>query len=268
MASTNKTTYFELSQFIGSDHPTWLSDYNGDMLKIDTAIQGVKATAEQADSLAESTASTVSGNTSDISDLQDAVTGLVAKMGSGSLTNLGGNVSGAIGNNSIADVGANISEAINELADRIAEVAHLFTLTDTGLNSSWEVTQGGDDFQSAEQTGAVSGYMRYALNDDGTAGKIYGNININNFIGSGGRIEIKTGIEVDHPAVGYNISGIAGEFYTSDGSYYVPLTNPMLKIGTDGKITISFLASNAAKTYNSIRIDMPACMYFFKSFGD
>ena len=38
MASTNKTTNYELSQYIGSDKPTYLGDYNSDMLKIDTAM--------------------------------------------------------------------------------------------------------------------------------------------------------------------------------------------------------------------------------------
>ena len=39
MASTNKTTNYELSQYIGTDKPTYLGDYNGDMLKIDTALK-------------------------------------------------------------------------------------------------------------------------------------------------------------------------------------------------------------------------------------
>ena len=38
MASTNKTTNYELSQYLGSDKPTYLGDYNSDMLKIDNAI--------------------------------------------------------------------------------------------------------------------------------------------------------------------------------------------------------------------------------------
>lgn len=41
MASTNKTTNYELSQYIGTDKPTYLGDYNSDMSKIDTAIHGV-----------------------------------------------------------------------------------------------------------------------------------------------------------------------------------------------------------------------------------
>ena len=36
MASTNKTTTLDLSQFVGTDKPDWLTDYNEDMEKIDT----------------------------------------------------------------------------------------------------------------------------------------------------------------------------------------------------------------------------------------
>ena len=36
MASTNKTTTLNLSQFVGNDKPDWLTDYNDDMEKIDT----------------------------------------------------------------------------------------------------------------------------------------------------------------------------------------------------------------------------------------
>lgn len=39
MTSTNKTTNYELSQFVGTDRPTWLGDYNSDMSKIDTQLK-------------------------------------------------------------------------------------------------------------------------------------------------------------------------------------------------------------------------------------
>lgn len=39
MSSTNKTNNYELSQYIGTDKPTYLGDYNGDMLKIDTQMK-------------------------------------------------------------------------------------------------------------------------------------------------------------------------------------------------------------------------------------
>ena len=40
MSSTNKTTYYDLSQYIGTDKPTYLGDYNSDMSKIDAGIHG------------------------------------------------------------------------------------------------------------------------------------------------------------------------------------------------------------------------------------
>ena len=48
MASTNKTTHYKLSQYVSSDKPTYLIDYNGDMAKIDTAINTAKTTADTA----------------------------------------------------------------------------------------------------------------------------------------------------------------------------------------------------------------------------
>jgi len=61
MASTNKTTNYQLSQYIGSDKPTYLGDYNSDMNKIDTqmktnaddiatAISGVESATSTANS--------------------------------------------------------------------------------------------------------------------------------------------------------------------------------------------------------------------------
>lgn len=41
MSSTNKTTNYNLSQFVGTDVPSYLGDYNGDMSKIDKAIGDV-----------------------------------------------------------------------------------------------------------------------------------------------------------------------------------------------------------------------------------
>lgn len=47
MSSTNKTENYELSQFVGTDIPSILNDYNGDMRKIDTALGEINASAGQ-----------------------------------------------------------------------------------------------------------------------------------------------------------------------------------------------------------------------------
>lgn len=63
MSSTNKTTNLELSQFIGSDSPKWLTDYNADMQKIDTAVGAVQSQANATDLV-------VSGHSTAIESLQ------------------------------------------------------------------------------------------------------------------------------------------------------------------------------------------------------
>lgn len=54
MSSTNKTTYYNLSQYIGTDKPTYLGDYNSDMSKIDVGIHQVQETATTANQTAGS----------------------------------------------------------------------------------------------------------------------------------------------------------------------------------------------------------------------
>lgn len=50
MAATNHTENYNLSQFVGTDHPTWLGDYNSDMAKIDEQMK------QNADDIASATA--------------------------------------------------------------------------------------------------------------------------------------------------------------------------------------------------------------------
>ena len=39
MTATNHTENYNLSQFVGTDRPTWLGDYNDDMEKIDAQLK-------------------------------------------------------------------------------------------------------------------------------------------------------------------------------------------------------------------------------------
>jgi hypothetical protein len=83
MSSTNKTNYYELSQYIGTDKPTYLGDYNSDMSKIDAGIHGAEDKATTASQNAGSALArvgeiekTVQSHTSAITTLQTDVTGL------------------------------------------------------------------------------------------------------------------------------------------------------------------------------------------------
>lgn len=66
MASTNKTTNILLSQFLGTDHFSFLTDYNGDMLKIDTYCGNLKA-------LIDGTGSKTEQNTESIQNVQSNI---------------------------------------------------------------------------------------------------------------------------------------------------------------------------------------------------
>lgn len=50
MTATNHTRNYNLSQFVGTDRPTWLGDYNSDMTKIDARLK------RNADDIASATA--------------------------------------------------------------------------------------------------------------------------------------------------------------------------------------------------------------------
>lgn len=52
MSSTNKTPNYDLSQYVGTDKPTYLGDYNGDMLKIDAQMKENADAATNAESSA------------------------------------------------------------------------------------------------------------------------------------------------------------------------------------------------------------------------
>ena len=65
MASPNKTTNYELSQFEGTDKPSWEADYNADMLILDTNLKAVSEVAEGASgsvSTLEDRVTTAEGN--------------------------------------------------------------------------------------------------------------------------------------------------------------------------------------------------------------
>lgn len=113
MSSTNKTTNYDLSQFIGSDKPAWLVDYNGDMAAIDTqmkanadAAAAAQTTANTADGKADTNAGAIitldgqingaSGLAADVVSVQGAVNTITSLIGNGEPTTTDKTLIGAI----------------------------------------------------------------------------------------------------------------------------------------------------------------------------
>ena len=117
MSSTNKTTNYELTQFLATDVPSWLVDYNGDMLKIDTQMKVNATAAAAAQNKADGADSKADTNAADIDTLEAALntpsTGLVARV-----SDVEGDVDtieSLIGNGSPTTTDKTLIGAINEL---------------------------------------------------------------------------------------------------------------------------------------------------------
>lgn len=124
-ASTNKTANYNLSQYVGSDKPTYLGDYNSDMSKIDTQMKTNSTTISEVNTkaeLAKTTADTAlqnadlaqttadEANTTATSALQKAVTN-EANINKFNLTNIK-NYTNSISVNGTVDY-TNITVAMN-----------------------------------------------------------------------------------------------------------------------------------------------------------
>lgn len=92
MGATNSTTNLQLPQFIGTDKPSWLGDFNGAMLKVDnfagTATSDIgtvtatanaaKSTAEAAEAAVGALETTVTQHTTEISDAMGDIASIEA----------------------------------------------------------------------------------------------------------------------------------------------------------------------------------------------
>ena len=171
MGSTNKTTNYELSQFLGSDKPAWLLDYNGDMLKIDTQM---KANADAA-SAAQSKADTADGKAddlrTDLTTLNNQVndpTGLAADVAT--LAGTMNTVTSLIGNGEPTTTDKTLIGAINELDSDIngvggteEKIGDLSTLTTTNKSSVVAAINELDAFKTQ-----ISSSRKVQVTADGT----------------------------------------------------------------------------------------------------
>lgn len=169
MSSTNKTLTIELSQYVGTDKPTYLTDYNGDMLKIDNAIAAdrdsittAQGKADGADAKADANATAIqtldgqinntsNGLTKRVTDVEGDVNTIESLIGNGTPTTTDKTIIGAINELDtikldIADLTASkvpvssisgmsatdVQAALAELEDNIVDVTvKTGTVTDT-----------------------------------------------------------------------------------------------------------------------------------------
>ena len=244
MASTNKTTNYELSQFLGTDKPSWLGDYNSDMSKIDAAVHTVAGTATGADGKADTNATSI-GTLANLTT--DAKTSLVAAVNevdshADAATTTAGD---ALSSATTAATNAGLAQTA------VANLASKFDLTPATLTVSCpQVTPT-----------AASTNVTCAKNSDGSLCKIYGRIKLGS--GYNGNCVCTTSDTGLRPTEAITISGAGLRIArTSTGSSVFGLS---YTINTNGTITIT-VANDSS--FNSVDVELIACLIFVTNFGD
>lgn len=238
MASTNKTTNYELSQFLGTDKPAWLSDYNSDMNKIDTQM---KANADAATSAGSNASSALT----EIGDLTSLTT--TAKTSAVAAIN---------------EVDANTDTAqntANSAYNKAGANENAIAALSSYLNLNTFTTP------TVSVTNAVVGQsiteISCASNSTGTLGKIYGRIGYDSTAATS-TITFSTPLR---PDTAITINGIAFNEWSDDGTTWSPPIPLSVSIGTDGMATTTITGSTNGRRR---RIMFMACLIFAKSFGD
>lgn len=238
MSSTNKTTNYDLSQFLGTDKPAWLTDYNTDMGKIDTGINNAQTTATGADGKATSNATAI-----------------------GTLANL------------TTDVNTDLVSAINEVdahadtaqgtANGAATTANAASTDIASLKNYLNLSSETALTWSANIGTVGTNTVKVRTNNTASLCKIYGYLTLTGSA-SNNNITIESNDSGLRPTTAITITGCG--FVRSDRSTS-PLIRPLdYTINTNGKITATL--PNNATDQQSQGIFFEACLIFVENFGD
>lgn len=251
MSATNETTYLKLPQFVATDKPTWLGDFNNAMVKIDNN--------------AATTHNTVSGMPAQIAAVDQKADAAVSTANSAKST--------ATAAQSTATAAQSTA---NAAASDIAKVkAYLVELPNKGKKTD----SNGISFVNASGasvgvTGAISKVnIQWALNEDGTYGKIYGTfILVNCTIPSGtfARIPANT-IPIGKPSAVYDIdcAGVSAVVRGTSPNYTMTrLISSYYRINPNGTIDISLSPTEGSTPATQVTTFLFPCVYYFEDFGD
>lgn len=236
MASTNKTTNYNLSQYVGSDKPTYLGDYNGDMQKIDTQMKANADSASSANSLA-----TTAKSTADLAEehAQTAIT----------------NANTADGK---AVVAQNSASQANLTSQQALALAQSFNL------NTYEQIDNNDILCPDGIVDVSNSSVTVAKNSDGSLAKIYGIIivNLSNHTGPV-RISFPTSLR---PTTEFTIQNAYIRRFTKNipAQYYITLNSITVK--TNG--TVELFASPSSSDDIAVNSYLLPCLYWIKDFGD
>lgn len=244
MASTNKTTNYELSQFVGTDKPAWLTDYNQDMSKIDTGIKSAADTASGADGKADA-------NATKIGNLENLTTSTKTSIVS-AINEVDGN----------ADAAANTAGAAATTANQAKATADSAMANIEKFNLSNKIV-----LTPTTNYGVISqnSLVQFAGDTTNSVFKAYGRIYISSLNGISGTLTVKVGDTPLRPETSYTINTAAIVFRMFQNNTVTDCVPRNLTVNTDGSITFTETLNGSI---TSIDIMIPPCLYFNADFGD
>lgn len=233
MSSTNKTTNYELSQFLGTDKPAWLTDYNTDMSKIDAGIHSAQSTATGADGKADANATAI---------------GTLANLTTTDKTSAVGAI------NEINTTATTAQNTANSASTGVNTIATKLTLNQVKENLTVTTNLGNVTLND----------VKVVHNTDASIAKVYGTINIENVSGATANVNVTISGTGLYPSQNININGCAMVTLVNSSSAFNSVLLPYT-INTDGTIT---LTQPRYTDTSIISIQFIACLIFVEDFGD
>lgn len=263
MSATNHTSHYNLSQYVGSDKPTYLVDYNSDMSAIDTGIYEAK---NEADSNATNIGTLSNLTTTEKTNLVGAINEIDGDVGDLSTTvenhttAIASNTTniGTMANLNTTDKSSLVG-AVNEVNYKTTQIEkfNLVNFKQYDVGTTVDITKSNAAFN-------YSGTITIATNSDGSIFKIYGTIGYTNTSSSvqSGTITLNnTGIDPDSA---FTIDTAGFKSVIPGGTNVTDCYQCNLTINANGSISISDeMVGNQSR-----RQFLFPCLYFAKDFGD
>lgn len=270
MGATNQTTNYELPLFIGTDKPSWLGDFNGAMNKIDTSIKGNK---DEIDSLktrmtaTESVANTASSTSSTaLTNANNAQTSANTAQSTANTANTKAEGAQSTANTALsnATTAQNTADTANATAQSALTTANLANTNVDKLSLENFIQYNSAQMSSNYGTIANVSNVTVATNSDGSIGKIYGRIVVNN-ANTNNDVEVTINNTAIRPSTEITITGSCLRTWIIGTDFNDIANVGAITIQTNGTIKIK---ANSVANVTRIDMNLLACLLFFKDFGD
>lgn len=249
-ASTNKTTNYELPQFVGTDKPSWLGDFNEAMLTIDTgmhdnatAIDGVESASKTATSTANQALQSVSSLSNTVSSQGSSITTI-----NSTLTTQG---------TAISSIDGRVTTLETDNTTNKSDITDLKSITQA-LSSYINLNHN----ESFNKSNAIKfpnnspSFINVASNEDGSVCKIYGFLAVDSISGNTyAEVQTRLRPSEDITINSLEIIGYQGGNSTWYGNVIIRKT---------GKVEFRVQALGT----NSCNVIVVPCLLFLTNFGD